>query len=405
MFSNQAGILKLQEGVEKKLEENRVQSSKLQEHKKRYVKLDERLTSLPDRISHDVMVPFTTKAFMPGKLVHTNEIQVLLGENYFLECSAKHAKEICGRRLKQCDQMIEELEKELSLVEGWKSQTNQLKQDQEECQDITEHFSEQQLDEWRKKHAESVQRQRKKEKESSSQITTDEELWQRLEELEVREALEKEWEKEESEDEGESDNDSDSSQEDEPSEDNDSKSDEGYYQDEEIIIGGKKPPPAKSLQRRVSFAATKDEETKEKEIRFTFSDNASEKESKSEYPVHPGDINNLTTTNSSISTSSTTQPKSILKIPDNYSPSEHIIPEKEAKEEVKEKPPAVPFINPVQERIQENEPKTPSGNTQQIQVMPTAQNTEPVIQKPEETTQQPAKKVSKFKAMRAKQKS
>ena len=28
---------------------------------------------------HEVMVPIGTKAFMPGELVHTNEVMVLLG--------------------------------------------------------------------------------------------------------------------------------------------------------------------------------------------------------------------------------------------------------------------------------------------------------------------------------------
>jgi hypothetical protein len=44
------------------------------------------------------MVPFGTKAFMPGELVHTNEVMVLLGENYFAERSAKQANEIANRR-------------------------------------------------------------------------------------------------------------------------------------------------------------------------------------------------------------------------------------------------------------------------------------------------------------------
>ena len=40
---------------------------------------------------------------------------------------------------------MKELEEELSLVEGWKTQTNQLKQDQEECEEIVEHFTEEQV--------------------------------------------------------------------------------------------------------------------------------------------------------------------------------------------------------------------------------------------------------------------
>jgi unconventional prefoldin RPB5 interactor 1 len=38
-------------------------------------------------------------AFMPGKIVHTNEVLVLLGDNWFVERSAKQATEIVERRL------------------------------------------------------------------------------------------------------------------------------------------------------------------------------------------------------------------------------------------------------------------------------------------------------------------
>ena len=48
-----------------------------------------------------VQVPFGRFAFMPGQLYHTNEILVLLGDNWFAERSAKQAIEIAERR-KQC---------------------------------------------------------------------------------------------------------------------------------------------------------------------------------------------------------------------------------------------------------------------------------------------------------------
>ena len=36
---------------------------------------------------------------MPGKLIHTNEILVLLGDNWFAEMSAKQSCEVIDRRL------------------------------------------------------------------------------------------------------------------------------------------------------------------------------------------------------------------------------------------------------------------------------------------------------------------
>jgi unconventional prefoldin RPB5 interactor 1 len=49
---------------------------------------------------------------MPGKLVHTNEILVLLGDNWFVEKSAKQACKLIDRRLSNIDQHLDELNEE-----------------------------------------------------------------------------------------------------------------------------------------------------------------------------------------------------------------------------------------------------------------------------------------------------
>lgn len=46
-------------------------------------------------------VPFGSLAFMPGKLVHTNEITVLLGDNWFAKCSAKEAQKLVTHRMER----------------------------------------------------------------------------------------------------------------------------------------------------------------------------------------------------------------------------------------------------------------------------------------------------------------
>ena len=56
-------------------------------------------------ISTLVQVPLGSVAFMPGKLVHTNEITVLLGDNWFAERSASQAVEIVAGR-KKCTVII-----------------------------------------------------------------------------------------------------------------------------------------------------------------------------------------------------------------------------------------------------------------------------------------------------------
>ena len=47
-----------------------------------------------------LQVPLGPMAFMPGKLVHTNELLVSLGSNYYVEQSAKQARGIIDRRVK-----------------------------------------------------------------------------------------------------------------------------------------------------------------------------------------------------------------------------------------------------------------------------------------------------------------
>ncbi|KAK9762445.1 hypothetical protein K7432_011806 [Basidiobolus ranarum] len=71
------------------------------------------LLKLPEETSYEVMVPFGKLAFMPGKLIHTNEVLALLGDNWFAERSCKQAVEIIGRRKEMVDQNLEILEERL----------------------------------------------------------------------------------------------------------------------------------------------------------------------------------------------------------------------------------------------------------------------------------------------------
>ncbi|XP_010695229.2 uncharacterized protein LOC104907902 [Beta vulgaris subsp. vulgaris] len=53
---------------------------------------------LPDELHHNIMVPFGKGAFFPGRLVHTNEFLVFLGEGYFADRTAKQTVDILNRR-------------------------------------------------------------------------------------------------------------------------------------------------------------------------------------------------------------------------------------------------------------------------------------------------------------------
>ncbi|KAK9285005.1 hypothetical protein L1049_024187 [Liquidambar formosana] len=58
---------------------------------------------LPDELHHDIMAP----AFFPGRLIHTNELLVLLGEGYYAERTSKQTIEILKRRGKILESQVE----------------------------------------------------------------------------------------------------------------------------------------------------------------------------------------------------------------------------------------------------------------------------------------------------------
>ncbi|XP_049353105.1 uncharacterized protein LOC125817600 [Solanum verrucosum] len=62
---------------------------------------------LPDELHHDIMVPFGKAAFFPGRLIHTNEFLVLLGEGHYAERTAKQTVEILNRRGKALEVQVE----------------------------------------------------------------------------------------------------------------------------------------------------------------------------------------------------------------------------------------------------------------------------------------------------------
>ncbi|KAM6548916.1 hypothetical protein CsatB_020592 [Cannabis sativa] len=64
---------------------------------------------LPDQLHHDIMVPFGKAAFFPGRLIHTNEFLVLLGEGYYADRTSKQTVDILRRRGNTLESQIESL--------------------------------------------------------------------------------------------------------------------------------------------------------------------------------------------------------------------------------------------------------------------------------------------------------
>nr|XP_007132674.1 hypothetical protein PHAVU_011G115000g [Phaseolus vulgaris]ESW04668.1 hypothetical protein PHAVU_011G115000g [Phaseolus vulgaris] len=73
---------------------------------------------LPEELSHDIMVPFGKAAFFPGRLIHTNEFLVLLGEGYYAERTSKQTVDILQRRGKSLDSQVDSLEANIKDLEA-----------------------------------------------------------------------------------------------------------------------------------------------------------------------------------------------------------------------------------------------------------------------------------------------
>ncbi|XP_073328185.1 unconventional prefoldin RPB5 interactor 1 [Pagrus major] len=112
------GVVRLREEHEKVVIDC---ESRIQHWKKvsgDYEALSDRLETLPEQLSYDIMVPFGPLAFMPGKLVHTNEVTALLGDNWFAKCSAKQAQKIVSHRMKYVKKELDDLSKTMKNFEA-----------------------------------------------------------------------------------------------------------------------------------------------------------------------------------------------------------------------------------------------------------------------------------------------
>ncbi|XP_003915321.1 unconventional prefoldin RPB5 interactor 1 isoform X1 [Papio anubis] len=166
-----------------------------------YNALRERLSTLPDKLSYNIMVPFGPFAFMPGKLVHTNEVTVLLGDNWFAKCSAKQAVGLVEHRKEHVRKTIDDLKKVMKNFESRVEFTEDLQKMSDAAGDIVDIREEIKCDfEFKAKHR-IAHKPHSKPKTSdifeadiandvkSKDLLADKELWARLEELERQEEL------------------------------------------------------------------------------------------------------------------------------------------------------------------------------------------------------------------------
>ncbi|ELU17218.1 hypothetical protein CAPTEDRAFT_210509 [Capitella teleta] len=186
-------LQRLREEQSDAVRETQDKMAKLESFKRDYESLKQRLKTLPEKVTHDVMVPFGRLAFMPGQLIHTNEIMVLLGDNWFVERSAKQATDILCRRMQGLDEQIADLNKQLNLLNprlDFTSQLQELNQAKNDWFEIKEEFDEEKEKLWKEQHKKNIRQHRAKsmaEKKKRETSDDDADIWLKLDQLQANE--------------------------------------------------------------------------------------------------------------------------------------------------------------------------------------------------------------------------
>ncbi|KAM3960845.1 unconventional prefoldin RPB5 interactor [Aphomia sociella] len=145
-----------------------------------------------DSLTVPILVPIGNKILFRGQLKHTNEVTVALGADYFTKCSLKQAEELRQHRIKDAQAKVDMFKKEKEYLENQLSFKNNVNENL--GQEIIEVQTEEEDKMWRKKHRENVRKYMSQHRvgDQQSNDVTDEELWFRLEELELQEELDNE---------------------------------------------------------------------------------------------------------------------------------------------------------------------------------------------------------------------
>jgi prefoldin alpha subunit len=96
-----------------------------------YNQLANTLKTLPNKFTHSAMIPLGPLAFQRGEIVNTNELLVLLGDNYFLQTTANHARKIVNNRVEYIKNKISNLQQEIEQITQAKSVGHQIFQDKQ----------------------------------------------------------------------------------------------------------------------------------------------------------------------------------------------------------------------------------------------------------------------------------
>lgn len=131
---------RLLEKQEEELESIGKQIQQWTKYKKDYQELKNLVYTMKDKVRHPYKIPISGSqlAFVKGHIIHTNEITVLLGYNYFALRSSKQADEIIERRIKHVDEMLTKSHEAQKKTQDWLKVAQDHKRDKEEFVEIIE---------------------------------------------------------------------------------------------------------------------------------------------------------------------------------------------------------------------------------------------------------------------------
>ncbi|ORZ08119.1 hypothetical protein BCR42DRAFT_425268 [Absidia repens] len=113
--------------IEQNKQELEEELNRWQGYKEDYDALGKQLETLADETTRPAMIPFGSLAFMPGKLIHTNEITVYLGDQYYVERSVKQALGILNRRKQGVNENLGLVQAQWNAIEAKSSTTSSNK--------------------------------------------------------------------------------------------------------------------------------------------------------------------------------------------------------------------------------------------------------------------------------------
>lgn len=135
-----SGLDRLLEKQKEELEAINVKLQLWNQYQSDYKCLKKLINEMKDKVRHPYRIPIagTSLAFMDGHIIHTNELTVLLGDNYFALRSAKQANEIIDRRLDNIKENLSKTQEAKRKTEDWFNASQKHKQETEEFVEIIE---------------------------------------------------------------------------------------------------------------------------------------------------------------------------------------------------------------------------------------------------------------------------